>query len=339
VEEVGSQVKLPFSRAFQIAVEGIRIRLGRSLVTLLGVALGIAFLMSTLTTQLINRAVARERELRQTVNMMETVLKSEVGSVQGKIVAIAAFGVVSAADRSLVARVVAASPAEVRGYGLDAPGVKRAELKNLPSGAAVMLVLGNAKACPSSLTDLTAGMPQKTILDSGSDRVFAGDPDPSVRREIFFGKQADEETARQQKEAQQEKIRLIWIVTVSLLVTVIGVTNALLMSVTERFREIGTMKCLGALSSFIRKMFLIESSLIGFAGSVIGVLAGALLTMVVYGFSFSFVLVFGSVAYGWLALAGVASIVAGTVLAVLAALYPAGFASRMVPAAALRSTV
>jgi ABC-type lipoprotein release transport system permease subunit len=40
-----------------------------------------------------------------------------------------------------------------------------------------------------------------------------------------------------------------------------------------------------------------------------------------------------------LALAGLASVIAGTLLAVAAAIYPAGIASRMVPASALRSTV
>jgi ABC-type lipoprotein release transport system permease subunit len=122
-------------------------------------------------------------------------------------------------------------------------------------------------------------------------------------------------------------------------VTTIGVSNALLMSVTERFREIGTMKCLGALSRFIRTLFLIESSLIGFAGSVIGAILGALLPMVAYGFTYSFPQVFGSMPYGWLVLAAAASTIAGTVLSVVAALYPARFASRMVPASALRSTV
>ena len=47
-----------------------------------------------------------------------------------------------------------------------------------------------------------------------------------------------------------------WLIVLSLLVCVVGITNAMLMSVTERFREIGTMKCLGALDSFIVKLFL-----------------------------------------------------------------------------------
>ena len=111
------------------------------------------------------------------------------------------------------------------------------------------------------------------------------------------------------------------------------------MSVTERFREIGTMKCLGALSSFIRQLFLIESSLIGFAGSVIGAVIGVALSIVAYGFTYKFGPVLGSLPVGWLALSTVGAVIAGTVLSIIAALYPARFASRMVPASALRSTV
>ena len=39
----------------------------------------------------------------------------------------------------------------------------------------------------------------------------------------------------------------IWLIVMSLIVCVVGIANSMLMAVTERFREIGTMKCLGAL--------------------------------------------------------------------------------------------
>ncbi len=338
MEQVGSQVKLPFSRAFGISVQGIRIRLGRSLVTVSGVVLGIAFLMSNLTGQLIKNAVAAQREIRQQANLMMTMVKSEVGDIEGKAIAVAVFGATTAPERQLVQSLVALKPASFRGSGIEATGVTPADANKVADGAALLIILGDAKSVPTGIGDLTQGMSQKLILDAVTERSFSGQDD-SVRRECFFGAQLDQQKARMEKEARQNRARTLWIVIISLLVTVIGVSNALLMSVTERFREIGTMKCLGALSSFIRRLFLIESLLIGCAGSALGAVVGALLTMVAYGFTYSFALVLGSMPYGWLALAGIGSTVVGTALAVVAAIYPAGFASRMVPASALRSTV
>lgn len=339
MEPTDTQVKLPFSRAFQIAVQGIRIRFGRSLVTVSGVVLGIAFLMSNLTSQLITKAVAQEREVRQTVNLMLSLVKSEVGTLQSKRMAIAVFGKLGEAERQLVDRLVEASPAEVRGLNVPGGKVKPVTLKDLADGSALLVVLGDASEVPVSVTDLTAGMPHRIILDSQASRRYAGNADPGVRRELFFGKQLEQQVAKLQKQARQNRVRTLWIVIISLLVTVIGVSNALLMAVTERFREIGTMKCLGALSSFIRTVFLIESSLIGFAGSILGVVVGTVLPLIAYGFTYRFPLVFGAMPYGLLAATALASVVAGTALSVIAAIYPANFASRMVPASALRSTV
>lgn len=340
MEQVGSQVRLPFSTAFSISVQGIRIRFGRSLVTVSGVVLGIAFLMSNLTGQLIKNGVAAQREIRQQAGMMAAMVRAEIGDIQGKSIAVAVFGSVSPTEERFITDLVAAKPASLRGYGLQAPGVTTAPSPaGLGEGAGVLLVLGNAASASSTaLPDLTRGMTQKVLLDTVADRKFATE-DASVRREFFYGSQHAQEQERRRKEDQQTRARTLWIVVISLLVTVIGVSNALLMSVTERFREIGTMKCLGALSSFIRMLFLIESSLIGAAGSIAGVLVGALLPVIAYGFTYSFASVLGSMPYGQLALSGAGSAVVGTILAVLAAIYPATIASRMVPASALRSTV
>ncbi|MCG3148803.1 MAG: hypothetical protein PCFJNLEI_02250 [Verrucomicrobiae bacterium] len=322
MEQIGKQVRLPFRRAFQIALSGIRIRFGRSVVTVSGVVLGIAFLMSNLTGQLIKKSIAEERDQRNTVNLMLSLIKAEIGEVAGRQIAVSTFGQLSPVEQLLLTQLKAT--AIVR----DGPE------------AGLRIVLGDQPQVPVTLASLTAGMSQSVVIDSLATRAYAaGDTAAPVRRELFFGKESEDQLAKEAQLAQTEKFRNWWIVTISLLVTVFGVANALLMSVTERFREIGTMKCLGALSSFIRRLFLIESSLIGLAGSIVGVIVGALLPLLAYGFAYRFALVFGTLSYGWLLVYAVAAAVTGTLLAVLAAIYPAWFASRMVPASALRSTV
>jgi ABC-type antimicrobial peptide transport system permease subunit len=131
----------------------------------------------------------------------------------------------------------------------------------------------------------------------------------------------------------------MWIVGVSLLITVISIANALLMSVTERFREIGTLKCLGALSRFVVKLFLIESSFTGLVGSLIGSVGGAVLALMGYAYIFGLTPVLTSVDFGALALAGLGCVGVGVVLSVVAGIYPARVAARMIPAMALSSHV
>jgi len=339
MNQLGIQEKLPFARAMRISIQGIRIRIGRSLVTVSGVVLGIAFLMSNLTSQLILKAVQSERELKQTVDLMQALVKSEVGVVEGKQIAIAVFGQLSDAEELLLARIRAAKPAAIRAFGVSGAPYESYPLERVGEGAVSMLVFGDAEVAGISLGDLTAGMSQKVVLDSVDDRRFEDALDAGVRRELFFGDQVRQRQAELKAAEKQALFRTIWIAAISMFVTVIGVSNALLMSVTERFREIGTMKCLGALSAFIRTLFLIESSLIGVVGSVVGVIAGATLPLLVYGFLYGFPTVLGALDYGLLGLAAMGSACSGTILSILAAIYPARVASNMVPAAALRSTI
>lgn len=140
--------------------------------------------------------------------------------------------------------------------------------------------------------------------------------------------------------------RKLWLVSLSLLVCIVGITNAMLMSVTERFREIGTMKCLGALDRFVVRLFLIESSFQGAAGSILGALIGLLLA---FGRTLFAYRVTNQVTgeTHWLALdyfpVGnvllwlVISVVVGIILSVVAAIYPAYRAARMEPVDAMRS--
>jgi putative ABC transport system permease protein len=65
-----------------------------------------------------------------------------------------------------------------------------------------------------------------------------------------------------------------WVAGVSLIVGGIGIMNIMLVSVTERTREIGIRQSVGARPSDIRWQFLTESLLLSLAGGVVGILAG-----------------------------------------------------------------
>ncbi len=126
-----------------------------------------------------------------------------------------------------------------------------------------------------------------------------------------------------------------WLVVLSLLVCVVGIINAQLMAVTERFREIGTMKCLGALDRFILRLFLLEAGMQGVAGAGIGAVVGGLFALINALFRFGFNAV---VAVIWKDIVLSISIATGVgiVLSLAGVLYPAILAARMQPVEAMR---
>ncbi|MFP4379979.1 MAG: ABC transporter permease [Candidatus Sumerlaeia bacterium] len=344
--EIQDQVRLPMNVAMQVVMQGIRIRFGRSIVTIMGVVLGIAFLMAILTGQIIKEGVTEEDALRVEVKRMYSFLEAEMGPPEGRTVGIVSSGPINEAERRLVGRLVEKGAKTLLWADLsekiEMPRTKKTELKQVSlaqaaSNVSAILVMGDEELSADQWEQLFSNSENRNICLTRKDEIDVTVPDASfvtLAREL-----QPEEIKKMAEERRKQRFRNIWIVIISLLVTVIGISNAMLMSVTERFREIGTMKCLGALSRFIRTIFLIEASVMGVVGAISGCIIGILFSIIAYMVVYGAGLTFSSISPLWLMLYAVFSILAGLVLSIIAAIYPANVASKMVPADALRTNI
>lgn len=129
------------------------------------------------------------------------------------------------------------------------------------------------------------------------------------------------------------KYFLIAIASISLLVGGIGIMNSMLISVSQRIREIGLRKAVGARPVHIITQFLIESSFVTLIGGCIGILFGV-------GLAYVAALIIPQFGYEWQFLVPLSSVVIGftvsLLIGIIFGLYPAFKASRVSPMEALR---
>jgi putative ABC transport system permease protein len=149
----------------------------------------------------------------------------------------------------------------------------------------------------------------------------SSDPDFTIRTQTDIGNTA-EQTSR------TLGLLLAAIAGVSLIVGGIGIMNIMLVSVTERTREIGIRMAVGARGSDVLKQFLVEALVMSFTGGIIGIALGVGFSMLISKFQ------------GWSVTISGASILLGfgfsAAIGVFFGWYPARKAARLKPIEALR---
>lgn len=136
---------------------------------------------------------------------------------------------------------------------------------------------------------------------------------------------------------QGTETQTYYLIVAALAVIVCGVsiTNAMIMSATERFKEIGTLKCLGALDQHIVLIFLIEGFVLGIlggsVGSLVGLAAGSMASGVQFGLEK--ILLFQTTDMLYLLGSGIGL---ALVLTGVSSIYPVYFAAHLSPTEAFR---
>ena len=147
----------------------------------------------------------------------------------------------------------------------------------------------------------------------------------------YYGVNSNEEYLQQEDEATAMQQRFLGgIAAISLLVGGIGIMNIMLVTVTERTREIGIRKAIGAERRSIVTQFLIEASMICGIGGIVGIIVGYLGTLIVGKLSFNTILIPNPGT-------AVAAFLVSVALGIIFGLYPAVKASGLQPVVALRA--
>ncbi len=339
-DQFGRVKNPPMLEIVRMAYRGVRNRLGRMVVTWLGIVLGITFLMSAMVSSGIRLAVQETSDRRAAVESMYGVLRAEVGKLDDKkIVIIRPDEESSAATLEGLLAWLKENAEQMQIVGPVKSSKATMDMTLYENASAIVAWVPEKWSLTPSWQDMTKSMQQAVVLRYTPDPDGPFISDDAIRSTEILPKVTEDQKKKAGEQARKQKLRTQWLIGISLLVAAIGITNALLMSVTERYREISTLKCLGALNSFIIYLMFIESAVLGLSGALAGTAGGIVFSLVGWISSYDMNMVIGSIHGPELLKQCAICSVVGLVVSLIAAIYPTRIAVAMIPADAMRTEI
>ena len=124
-------------------------------------------------------------------------------------------------------------------------------------------------------------LPYDSVIVKVSELSMVEQVDNEIKN-LGYNTESMESTRKtMEKEAHQKQMMLGGLGAISLFVAALGITNTMIMSISERTREIGIMKSLGCYVYDIRIMFLTEAGIIGLIGGIIGCIISFLISVII----------------------------------------------------------
>ncbi|MBQ4649196.1 MAG: ABC transporter permease [Firmicutes bacterium] len=152
--------------------------------------------------------------------------------------------------------------------------------KGWETSEGIMMSIDNMKALIKDVKgEADPKLTYSTILVKAEDISLVTAIEEEISGLGFYTYSMESMRESMEKSARQVQLMLGGLGAISLFVAAIGITNTMVMSISERTREIGIMKALGCYVKDIRLMFLMEAGSIGLIGGIMGIIFSLIISV------------------------------------------------------------